>query len=115
MGVHVVIDDYGVGWSNLTRVLQLPVDALKIDREIAASVLDDRRAAAMVTSTVALARQLGLEVAAEGIETDDVRDHLAQAGCDWGQGWLFSPAVVGEQLVPLLDRLGASAAERQTA
>ncbi len=115
MGVHVVIDDYGVGWSNLTRVLQLPVDALKIDRAIAASVLDDRRAATMVTSTVALARQLGLQVAAEGIENDDVCDHLAAAGCDWGQGWLFSPAVTGEQLIPLLDRLGSSAAAREIA
>ena len=85
IGVHVVIDDYGVGWSNLTRLLQLPVHGLKIDREIAAAVVADRRAAAMVASTVMLANELGLEVA-EGIENEQVRDHLAQAGCDWGVG-----------------------------
>ncbi|MCW2777248.1 MAG: hypothetical protein JWN17_973, partial [Frankiales bacterium] len=76
MGVHVVVDDYGVGWSNLTRILELPVDGLKIDRGIAACVLDDPRAAAMVASTVELASRLGLEVTAEGIEDHRVRDHL---------------------------------------
>jgi len=105
VGVHVVIDDYGVGWSNLTRLLELPVDGLKIDREIAAAVVDDRRAAAMVTSTVAMAHELGLKVTAEGIETEQVRDRLARAGCDWGQGWLYSPAVPADQLISLLNRM----------
>lgn len=105
IGVRVVIDDYGVGWSNLTRLLHLPVDGLKIDREIAAAVLDDPRAAVMVTATIALAHDLGLEVTAAGIENDRVRDHLAAAGCHWGQGWLYSPAVPADQLIPLLDRL----------
>ncbi len=105
IGVHVVMDDYGVGWSNLTRLLQLPVDGLKIDREIAAAVVDDPRAAAMVTYTVAMANELGIEVTAEGIETEQVRAHLARAGCAWGQGWLYSPAVPADQLIPLLNRM----------
>ena len=107
MGVHVVVDDFGVGWSNLSRVLQLPVDALKIDRSIAARVADDPRAAAMVASTMELARQLGLEVVAEGIETPLVRDRLAAAGVRWAQGWLYSPAVPAGLLVGVLDRLSA--------
>jgi len=107
VGVRVVIDDYGVGWSNLTRLLQLPVDGLKIDREIAAAVVENPRAAAMVISTVALAAELGLEVTAEGIENEQVRDRLAQAGCDWGQGWLYSPAVPPDQLISLLNRMWA--------
>jgi EAL domain-containing protein (putative c-di-GMP-specific phosphodiesterase class I) len=105
IGVHVVMDDYGVGWSNLTRLLQLPIDGLKIDREIAAAVVNDPRAAAMVATTVAMANELGIEVTAEGIETEQVRDHLARAGCDWGQGWLYSPAVPADQLIPLLNRM----------
>ncbi len=114
-GVHVVVDDYGVGWSNLTRLLQLPVDGLKIDREIASAVVDDPRAAVMVATTMALADQLKLEVTAEGIETEQVREHLAAAGCDWGQGWLYSPAVPPDQLIPLLDRLQSATNTRRSA
>jgi sensor c-di-GMP phosphodiesterase-like protein len=108
MGVHVVVDDFGVGWSNLSRVLQLPVDALKIDRSIAACVDHDARAAAMVASTMELAGQLDLDVVAEGIETPVVRDRLAAAGVRWGQGWLYSPAVPAGRLAAVLDRLSAS-------
>lgn len=107
MGVHVVIDDFGVGWSNLSRILELPVDGLKIDRSIAAPVLRDPRAAAMVRSTVMLAGGLGLDVTAEGIETGAVRDHLKDAGVQWAQGWLYSPAVPANNLAPLLRRLSS--------
>ncbi len=92
-GVRIVIDDFGVGWSNLSRVLQLPVHALKLDRSIASAVLVDPRAAAMARSTAALAADLGLHVVVEGVETEPVRAHLASIGCHWAQGWLFSPAV----------------------
>jgi EAL domain-containing protein (putative c-di-GMP-specific phosphodiesterase class I) len=98
MGVHVAIDDFGVGWSNLSRVLQLPVDSLKIDRSIGAGVVDDPRAAAMVRFTVQLAGELGLDVTAEGIETPVVRDRLAAAGVRWAQGWLYGPAVPAGRL-----------------
>ncbi|GAC1611458.1 MAG: hypothetical protein NVS3B26_24540 [Mycobacteriales bacterium] len=107
MGVHVVIDDYGVGWSNLQRILQLPVDGLKIDRGIAARVLEDPGAAAMVASTVELARSLDLNVTAEGIENTSVRDHLQAAGVTWAQGWLYSPAVPGPALADALTSLAA--------
>jgi EAL domain-containing protein (putative c-di-GMP-specific phosphodiesterase class I) len=107
MGVHVVIDDFGVGWSNLTRILQLPVDGIKIDRGIAAHALEDPRAAAMVASTVELARTLFLNVTAEGIENTLVRDHLQAAGVTWAQGWLYSPAVPGPNLADTLSSLRA--------
>lgn len=112
MGVHIVIDDFGVGWSNLSRILELPINGVKIDRSIAARVLDDPRAAAMVRSTVLLCGDLGLEVTAEGIETTAVRDHLADAGARWAQGWLYSPAVSESDLSPLLRRLNNSPAVR---
>ncbi|UZN02034.1 EAL domain-containing protein [Cellulomonas sp. S1-8] len=106
LGVHVVVDDFGVGWSNLSRVLELPVDGLKIDRGIAAAVLVDPRAAAVVTATVGLAHALSLTVTAEGVEHADVRDHLRDAGCDLAQGWLYGPAVPPLDLPDLLRRLG---------
>lgn len=105
MGVHVVVDDYGAGWSNLTRILELPVDGLKIDRAIAARVLDDQRAASMVESTVQLADTLGLDVTAEGVEDTAVRDHLAAAGVRWAQGWLYGQALPGPAVASELQRL----------
>lgn len=111
MGVHVVVDDFGVGWSNLSRILELPVDGLKIDRSIAAQALSNPRAAAMVRSTVMLADELGLSVTAEGVETTHVRDHLAQAGVQRAQGWLYSPAVPGTGIGQLLRRLNGDGAD----
>jgi|GEM_PF-6786967 len=109
LGVHVVIDDFGVGWSNLSRILVLPVDGLKIDRGIAAAVLIDPRAATIVAATTGMAHALGLAVTAEGVETAEVRDHLLGAGCDLAQGWLYSPAVPGAEIPTLLRRLGVAA------
>jgi len=102
IGVHVAVDDFGVGWSNLTRIMQLPVDALKIDRALAGAVLSDPMAAAMVASTIALADTLGLQVTAEGIETPEVRAHLAALGCHRGQGWLYSAAVDAKSISSVL-------------
>ena len=90
-------------------MLQLPVSTLKLDRSIAASVLTDRRAAAMVVSTVRLADELGFDVVAEGVETAEVRAWLADAGCTWAQGWHFSAAVPGRLLPEVLARLAAAA------
>ncbi len=113
LGVHIVVDDFGVGWSNLSRILELPVDGLKIDRSIAAAVLTDDRAAVMVVATTAMAHGLGLTVTAEGVETPDVRDHLAAAGCDLAQGWLYSAAVPGAGIGPVLRQLDAAATDQR--
>ncbi len=114
MGVHIAIDDFGVGWSNLTRIMQLPVDALKIDRALASAVLSDPMAAAMVASTIALAGTLGLQVTAEGIETREVRAHLATLGCQRGQGWLYSAAVDAQSITSVLRDLGPRRSERHS-
>ncbi len=108
-GVRVVIDDYGLGWSNLSRVLELPVSTLKLDRSIAGAVDGDPRAVLMVRSTVALATSLGLDVVAEGVETSTQRQLLADAGCAWAQGWLFSAAVPGRAVPQVLTRLDEQA------
>lgn len=115
LGVHVVIDDFGVGWSNLSRILELPVDGLKIDRSIASAVLTDERAAVMVAATTGMARQLGLTVTAEGVETSEVLDHLAAAGCDLAQGWLYSAAVPSAGIADVLRRLDTAATSPRTA
>ena len=76
-----MIDDYGPGWWNLSRVLELPASTLKLDRSIAGAVSGDMRAMLMVRSTVALATSLGMDVVAEGVETPEARQPVTVAGC----------------------------------
>jgi EAL domain-containing protein (putative c-di-GMP-specific phosphodiesterase class I)/putative methionine-R-sulfoxide reductase with GAF domain len=109
-GVRVVLDDFGVGWSNISRLLELPVGALKLDRSLVSRTTDDDRAAFVVGATVAAALELNLEVIAEGIESEPVRRRIAATGCRWAQGWLFSPALPEQTLPRLLRRSGLACA-----
>ena len=99
LGVGLSIDDFGTGWSSLGNLRKLPVDEIKIDRSFVAGMADDGHDATIVRSTIDLARNLGLRVVAEGVESDPVRRRLAALGCDLGQGYLFSRPMSGEALV----------------
>ncbi len=103
-GVRIVLDDFGVGWSNVSRLLELPVTALKLDRSLVSAVRDDSRAGFIIASTVATAARLGTDVIAEGVEDEYTRRCIAASGCRWAQGWLFSPAVPSITLPRLLRR-----------
>jgi diguanylate cyclase (GGDEF)-like protein len=95
-GIGVSIDDFGTGNAAIEYLAKLPASELKIDRSFITDVLDDPRTDAIVRSIVDLARNLELELVAEGIETDDVARHLTALGCRTGQGYLFArplPAV----------------------
>jgi diguanylate cyclase (GGDEF)-like protein len=87
MGVSVAIDDFGTGYSSLVQLQQLPVDEIKIDRSFVANMADSPSDAAIVRSTIDLARNLGLLVCAEGVETEATRAQLALMGCDLAQGY----------------------------
>jgi diguanylate cyclase (GGDEF)-like protein/PAS domain S-box-containing protein len=90
-GVGLHLDDFGTGYSSLTALLQFPVQALKIDRSFINHGNDDGGMNdAIVRSTIALAHSLGLEVIAEGIETNAQLDNLEMLGCECGQGYLLS-------------------------
>jgi EAL domain-containing protein (putative c-di-GMP-specific phosphodiesterase class I) len=101
-GVRVVADDFGVGWSNLTRLIQLPFTGLKIDRELVTNMVGDPVREHMVCAAVALGVAMDLDVVAEGVETEVVRQRLLDLGCHRGQGWLFSKAVPAAELSALL-------------
>lgn len=92
-GVAVAIDDFGAGHSNLLRLLDMPVDQLKLDRSIVSRLPGDGRAVAAVRSTLTLAHDLGMEVVAEGVESEAQRDHLVELGCRRAQGFLFGRAM----------------------
>ncbi|WNV77260.1 EAL domain-containing protein [Geodermatophilus sp. DSM 44513] len=86
LGVRTAIDDYGTGYSSLAYLRHLPADELKLDRSLTLDVGRDRRAAAIVRHTVALAHELGLTLTAEGVEDADTAAVLAALGCDTAQG-----------------------------
>ena len=87
MGVSIAIDDFGTGFSSLVQLQRLPVDEIKIDRSFVATMAHSASDAAIVRSTIDLARNLGLRVTAEGVETEDARARLQGMGCQLVQGY----------------------------
>jgi len=102
LGVSLAIDDFGTGYSSLAYLQRLSVDKLKIDRSFVHAALEQRGTAAIVRAVVDMARALGLEVVAEGIETAAQRDFLAGVDCAMGQGYLFARPLAAPQLEALL-------------
>jgi diguanylate cyclase (GGDEF)-like protein/PAS domain S-box-containing protein len=88
-GVTIALDDFGMGYSSLAWLSELPIDQVKIDRSIIARVTEDRRTAALVRGFVQVFQDLDLDVVAEGIETDAQHHTLLAMGCAVGQGFLF--------------------------
>jgi diguanylate cyclase len=97
-GLHLAIDDFGTGHSSLARLRELPVTTLKIDRSFVRELGSDPAADVLVDTIIGLARNLGLEPLAEGIETEQQRAILLARGCRLGQGFLFSRPVPAAQI-----------------
>jgi diguanylate cyclase (GGDEF)-like protein len=93
MGLRIAVDDFGTGCSSLSHLQCFAVDTVKIDRSFVAGMIEDRANRAIVTAVLALARALGLEVVAEGIESDAQHAALLGLGCTTGQGFLFGRPV----------------------
>lgn len=98
-GIDLSIDDFGTGHSSLLALLRLPFSELKIDRSFVSQCDTDPEAWKIVRATVSMARELGLRVVAEGVETEAVAQRLGDIGCDIGQGWLFGRAMAEEDLL----------------
>jgi EAL domain-containing protein (putative c-di-GMP-specific phosphodiesterase class I) len=90
VGLHVSVDDFGTGHSSLASLRRLPASELKIDRAFVCDVEHSAEAQTIVKAIVDMAHTLGLRVVAEGVETEDQRDFLVDAGCDELQGYLFA-------------------------
>jgi EAL domain-containing protein (putative c-di-GMP-specific phosphodiesterase class I) len=103
LGVSIAVDDFGTGYSSLAHLTRLPIDALKIDQSFVAELETAPESGAIVDAIVAMGRSLGLRVVAEGVETQGQRARLVGHGCHLMQGFLFSPAVPGDDF-PALTR-----------
>jgi diguanylate cyclase (GGDEF)-like protein/PAS domain S-box-containing protein len=103
-GAKVSIDDFGTGFSSLSYLKQFDVDYLKIDKSFINHLTEDGSDKALTEAIVDLAHRLGIEAIAEGVETGAQRDILAAFGCDYIQGYHFSPAVPREAFEVFLER-----------
>jgi diguanylate cyclase (GGDEF)-like protein/PAS domain S-box-containing protein len=102
-GVGLHLDDFGTGYSSLTALHSFPVETLKLDRSFVATISDRTDGDdTIVRSSVALAHSLGLNVIAEGIERPDQLERLRSLSCEYGQGYLFSPALSAEEMTAWL-------------
>ncbi|KKW65070.1 MULTISPECIES: putative bifunctional diguanylate cyclase/phosphodiesterase [Mycolicibacterium] len=102
VGVKLAIDDFGTGYSVLTHLKSLPVDTLKIDRSFVRDLGVDRGDLAIVRAIIALAEAFGLELVAEGVETDTAATTLLRHGCHRAQGFLLSRPLPGQEMASLL-------------
>ena len=92
-GVGLMIDDFGTGYSSLNYLANLPFDALKIDRSFVSRLEVDENCAEVVKAVVTLARNLKLDVVAEGVETPQQLECLRRIGCPYAQGYFFAMPV----------------------
>lgn len=97
--VRFALDDFGMGYSSLDLLMQLPASHLKIDRSFVGRMLTNAKAAAVVGNIVRLAHDTGLQTIAEGIETPEQLRYLQSIGCDIGQGHHFAPALDRDTLL----------------
>jgi len=102
MGVHLAIDDFGSGYSSLSCLKQFPISKLKIDQSFVRDLTSGKGDAAITHAIINLARNLNLEVVAEGIETRDQMRYLKKNGCHHGQGFLFSKPLPVKKLTGMV-------------
>ena len=113
-GFKIAIDDFGMGYSNLHRLRQLPVDVLKVDRSFLTHLTVDPAARQICASVMQLGAALGLSVVAEGVEDTAQVRVLTELGCRLAQGYLFSPALDAEALVAFMTPQARRGGRRRT-
>ncbi|MDR4968611.1 MAG: EAL domain-containing protein, partial [Acholeplasmataceae bacterium] len=102
-GFNIHLDDFGTGYSSLQYLKDLPINTLKIDRAFIINLESDAYSRAIVQMISSLAKNVGLEVIAEGIENDRQNQLVYKSGCNIIQGYLISPAVVKSEAIKLIE------------
>ena len=102
MGVELILNDFGSGYSGVSSILELPVDVLKLERMFVWQLETNPRAADLIEGLVHIAIRLGLKIIAEGVETDHQVDQLNAFGCSYRQGFYYAPTVESDLLSKVL-------------
>ncbi len=102
LGVRIAVDDFGTGYSSLSYLANYPISRVKIAQELVSGVEADSRSATVVRAAIRLAHELGIDIIAEGIETEGQQEFLLAAGCEHGQGFYFSRPVDAAHVTELL-------------
>lgn len=103
-GIQVSLDDFGTGYSSLSYLTKLDIDYLKIDQSFTRHLKPSSEALALCEAIIVMAHKLGMKVIAEGVETEEQKNLLLAAGCDYGQGYLFSRPVPADEFENLLSK-----------
>jgi EAL domain-containing protein (putative c-di-GMP-specific phosphodiesterase class I) len=104
MGIGLSIDDFGTGYSSLIYLKQLPVDEIKIDKSFVIDMLDNNEDLVIVRSTIDLAHNMGRQVVAEGVESEEVLNLLIELGCDMAQGYYISRPITANIITQWLQQ-----------
>lgn len=102
LGVSLLMDDFGTGYSSLNHLNSFPFDVLKIDRSFVSRITQGDQALQIVRTIIELARVLGMDVVAEGVETREQYSLLRKLGCRYGQGFLFAQPLPADRMTELL-------------
>lgn len=107
LGAQLAIDDFGAYQAGLGYLRHWPIDMLKLDRALVTELGRDERCWAIVAAVAGLSRTLGMVVTGEGIETPEQLEQLRKLGCNWGQGYFFTPALPPDEFVTFLKKRSA--------
>ena len=111
LGIRIYLDDFGTGYSSLSYLKRFPMDTVKIDRSFIRDLYIDKSDRALIAAIITMAKSLGLNVVAEGVEDKQQLDILREMGCACVQGYHFSRPVKGIELAPSMLRINAELAE----
>ncbi|MCD5410672.1 MAG: EAL domain-containing protein, partial [Clostridiales bacterium] len=103
LGVSISIDDFGSGYSNFSRLNEMPIDEIKIDKSIIQEAENSKSSMVIVDVILMMAKKLNMTVTAEGVETIEQREYLKGKQCDTMQGYLFSPPLAAEMFAETLE------------
>jgi predicted signal transduction protein with EAL and GGDEF domain len=120
VGISISLDDFGTGYASLAQVHRLPLDRIKIDKSFITTIVKSEQTAAIVNTIAGLGHNLNVPISAEGVESEQIRNALADFGCSEAQGWLFGRAISAEAVRSFLamsssERAPASGAPRASA